>query len=81
MDARPFGPNRVKLLLSTPVTGSLNVALTGVPSRTSPAPPAGDVAVTVGGRVSEAAAVVKVQLVGASGLPLASTTPSVRDAV
>jgi hypothetical protein len=64
----------VKLLLLTPLTFSLNVALRLVLALTPLAPVEGVVLVTVGGVVSGAggAAVLKLHEVGLSGLPAAS---------
>ena len=59
----------VSVVLDTPFTGSLKVTVGLTPTATELAPATGARAVTVGAMVS---AVVKVQVVVASALPLAS---------
>src|SRR2546425_3622757 len=64
------------VLIVEAVIASLNVAVTFVPTATPVAPLAGAVPVTVGGVVSAAAAVVKVQVLSrTSALPARSFTP------
>src|SRR4051812_14431205 len=70
----PLGPASVTLLPSTPLTASLNVAVTALSGATPTAPAAGSRLVTVGRVVSAPAAVVKLHEVGASALPEVSVT-------
>src|SRR2546425_4099759 len=64
------------VLIVEAVIASLNVAVTFVPTATPVAPLAGAVPVTVGGVVSAAAAVVKVQVLSrTSALPARAFTP------
>src|SRR3954466_7920239 len=71
----------VNVVPETPMTASLNCAVTGIVSKTPVAPGAGVRVVTIGAVVS--GAVVNVQVTGAaaSGLPARSVMPEVSVAV
>ena len=64
----------MNVALATPVTASLKVAVTLSPTATPVAPTAGVRAVTVGATLP--AAVVKLQVTGASGAPAVSVIPA-----
>ncbi|GAB4241594.1 MAG: hypothetical protein OHK0028_20140 [Deltaproteobacteria bacterium] len=81
-EAPPFFNVKVAVVTEAERTGSLKVAVTGTFTVTFEEPSAGEVESTVGGVVSAAAAVVKVQLVPeASALPARSLMPVVTLAV